>query len=175
MEPMLFAYPANLRKGADGRITVNFRDLPEALTDGADKAEALANASDALSEALMARIADGEPIPRPSPVGRGQYQVAPEPTIAAKAALQQVTREEKITAAELARRLQTDHKEARRMLDPAHKTKLPRLAEALEATGYSVAITVYDTVRRDRISSSPKAPRANRISPKRTVRVCLNR
>ena len=103
----------------------------------------------ALNEALMARIADDEPIPRPSPAGRGQVQVAPEPTISAKAALCQIVREKKITAADLSRRLDIDHKEARRILDPRHKTKLPRLAQALQATGYDLAVTVYEASKRE--------------------------
>ncbi len=145
MRPMtVFAYPAKLRKGRDGRITVFFRDLPEALSDGSDEAEALANAADALSEALMARIADNEQVPSPSAPIRREYQIAPEPTVAAKAALHQIVREKKISAAELARRLKIDHKEARRMLDPKHRTKLPRLAEALRATGHDLAVTVID-------------------------------
>lgn len=143
MELMLFAYPARLRKGPDGRFSATFRDLPEALTDGADKAEALTNAADALSEALMGRIADGELIPTPSKPRRGECQIPPEPTIAAKAALHHVVREDKVTAAQLARLLEVDHKEARRILAPDHKTKLPRLAEALRAVGQNVAIAVY--------------------------------
>ncbi len=167
----VFAYPAKLREEQDGRITVSFRDFPEALTDGADEAEALANAADALSEALMARLADGEPIPNPSATGRGQYPIAPEATVAAKAALHRIVREKKITAAELARRLDIDHKEARRMLDPKHRTKLPRLADALRATGYDLAVAVYDASRRDRLLSSPSARKQGRIAPKRAVRV----
>jgi predicted RNase H-like HicB family nuclease len=42
--------------------------LPEALTDGADEAEALAEAADRLSEALASRIVDGDEIPAPSPL-----------------------------------------------------------------------------------------------------------
>ena len=172
MQPgTVFAYPAKLREEQDGRITVSFRDFPEALTDGADESEALANAADALSEALMARIADGEPIPNPSATGRGQYPIAPEATVAAKAALHRIVREKKITAAELARRLNIDHKEARRMLDPKHRTKLPRLADALRATGYDLAVAVYDASRRDRLLSSPSARKQGRIAPKRAVRV----
>ena len=134
-------------------------------------ARPLANAADALSEALMARIADGEPIPSPSTTGRGQYLIAPEATVAAKAALHRIVREKKITAAELARRLDIDHKEARRMLDPKHQTKLPRLAAALRATGHDLAVTVYDASRRDRLLSSPGARKQGRIAPKRAVQV----
>ena len=169
--PTVFVYPATLRTGRDGRITVAFRDFPEALTDGADVKEALANAAEALSAALMARIADNELIPTPSTTGRGQYQIAPEPTVAAKVALHQILREKGITAAELARRLEIDHKEARRMLDPSHRTKLPRLAEALHATGHELAVMVYDASRRDRLLSAPSSRRPGHFDPKQAVRV----
>jgi antitoxin HicB len=66
---------------------VHFPGLPEALTDGADEAEELAEAADCLSEALAGRIVDGEEIPTPTPLDPGQHLVSPDPTIALKAAL----------------------------------------------------------------------------------------
>ena len=45
-------FPARLEPDEEGRLVVHFPDLPEALTDGADEAEALAEAADYLSEAL---------------------------------------------------------------------------------------------------------------------------
>ena len=67
---------------------------------------ARAEAVDCLSEALMSRVADGETIPLPSPPVRGEHQIAPEPTVALKVALNTVTKEARVSAAELARRLQ---------------------------------------------------------------------
>jgi len=87
MRATVFAYPAILKKDAEGRFVVRFPDLPEALTDGATEAEALHEAADALSEALISRIADGEQIPDPSLVARNQYQVSPDATVALKVAL----------------------------------------------------------------------------------------
>ncbi len=58
-----YSYGVILAKGEDGRYMAYFPDLPEALTDGADEAEALAAAADCLSEALASRIVDGEQIP----------------------------------------------------------------------------------------------------------------
>ena len=142
MDAVSFLYPAKFTRQRDGSLLVTFRDFEEALTEGADEVEARANAADALSEALMGRIVDGEDIPLPSAARQKEVMVAPEPTIAAKAALHLVARAQGASPAELARRLHTDHKEARRMLDPRHKSKLPRLAEALEAFGHHVAITV---------------------------------
>src|SRR5262245_55007846 len=133
MHSIIVAYPATLTRDKAGRYLVRFRDLPEALTDGKDEAEALEEASDCLSEALMSRIADHEDIPAPSTTRRGEYSIAPEPTVALKALLFSIVTASKISIAELARRLDIDHKEARRMLDPRHPTKFPRLQEALKS------------------------------------------
>jgi predicted RNase H-like HicB family nuclease len=76
-----------LERDEDGRYVVRFPDLPEALTDGMDEKEALVEAADCLSEALASRIVDGEAIPSPSRLDRGQYLISPDPIIALKAAL----------------------------------------------------------------------------------------
>jgi len=55
---MIYTYPARLEADEEGRLVVHFPDLPEALTDGVDQAEALAEAADCLSEALASRIVD---------------------------------------------------------------------------------------------------------------------
>ena len=49
MRATLFAYPAKLVKGKDGRYLITFPDIPEALTDGATEEEALREAADCLS------------------------------------------------------------------------------------------------------------------------------
>jgi antitoxin HicB len=171
MQTTLYAYPATLARDKAGRILVRFRDLPEALTDGATQEEALVEAVDCLSEALMSRIADDEAIPPPSPPMRGEHQVAPEPTVALKVALNTVAREARVSAAELARRLRVDHKEARRLLDPRHASKLPRLADALNALGHEVKITVHDASKRERLLTSPAEPKPRRPKLERAARV----
>jgi antitoxin HicB len=82
----IFSYPATLEPDEDGRPVVTFPDLPGAVTDGADEAEAPAEAADCLSEALATRITHGEEIPRASLARPGQHLVSPEPTTALKAA-----------------------------------------------------------------------------------------
>ena len=171
MRATVFAYPATLTRDAKGRFLVRFRDFPEALTDGASEAEALREAADALSEALMSRIVDGEAIPDPSPAGRKAYQVAPDATVALKAALHKIVREKGVTAADLSRLLAIDHKEARRLLGAREHSKVPRLTQALEALGYSVTTAVYDASKRERILSSPVAPRASTMRLGRAARI----
>jgi antitoxin HicB len=139
-----YSFPARLEPDEAGRLVVHFPDLPEALTDGGDAAEALTEAADCLSEALAGRINRGEEIPSPSRLRRGQYLVAPEPTIALKAALYSALRARGITAADLARRLGIDDRQAARLIDPRAASKLTSLDAALSALGYAIAIELHE-------------------------------
>jgi len=137
-----FQYPATITPEKEGGFMVRFADLPEAITSGVDRPDALLQAADCLEEAIAGRIADGLEIPRPSPPRRNQALVTlPAPT-AAKAALYLAMREARIRNTELARRLDCDEKEVRRMLDPRHPTKLPRIQQALEALGKRLVVSM---------------------------------
>jgi len=137
-----YGFPARLEPDEEGRLVVHFPDLPEALTDGADKAEALAEAADCLSEALAGRINRGEDIPPPSRLRRGLHWVAPDPTMALKAALYSALRARKMSVADLAHRLGIDDRKAARLVDPRASGRLSSLESALSSLGYSIAIEV---------------------------------
>lgn len=139
-----FVYPARFRRDAEGCLLVRFPDLPEAITDGADREEALVEAADCLEEAVAGRIARGDPIPRPSARKPGDRLIPVPPVTAAKAALYLAVREAGMTRVELARRLGCDEKEARRLLDPKAPTKLPRLIAALQTLGKRLVIELQD-------------------------------
>lgn len=139
-----YGFPARLESDEEGRLVVHFPDLPEALTDGADEAEALAEAADCLSEALAGRINRGEDIPPPSRLRRGRHWVAPEPTIALKAALYSALRTRRMTVADLARRLDIDARKAARLIDPRAASRLNDLEVALSALGYAIAIELHE-------------------------------
>jgi antitoxin HicB len=68
--------------------------------------------------------------------------VAVEPEVAAKLAIIEAVRIAGISKSELARRIGKDEKEARRILDPKHATKLPTLAAALRNLGQRLVIGV---------------------------------
>jgi antitoxin HicB len=70
--------------------------------------------------------------------------VAPEPTIALKAALYSALRARGITAADLARRLGIDDRQAARLIDPRAASKLTSLDAALSALGYTIAIELHE-------------------------------
>src|ERR1035438_8881997 len=70
-----FAYPAKLTAGGDGRILVEFVDLPRVATDGKDAREAWEEAMDALGSDLSIRLSRREEIPVPSIAKRGHRLV----------------------------------------------------------------------------------------------------
>jgi antitoxin HicB len=126
----------------DGGFVVTCRDLPEAITQGESIEEALNEAADCLEEAIAARIDDACDIPMPSASKRGEHLVSVPPSMALKAAVYLAVREAGISNSELARRMQLDEKEARRILDPHHPTKLPRIEAALAALGRHVKLAL---------------------------------
>ncbi len=67
------AYPVTLTPDeADGGFVVTFLDVPEAISQGNDTADALFQASDALEEAIAGRIRRGDAIPEPSDLSTGE-------------------------------------------------------------------------------------------------------
>ena len=135
-----FTYPVNLEQDSDGRMTVSFPDLPEALTDGADIHEALEEAADCLDEALANRIDSELEIPKPSRAKKDQILVPAPALMAAKTALYLAMQESGISKSELARRTNFDVREIRRLLDPRHPSKLPRIEIALAAIGQQLDV-----------------------------------
>jgi antitoxin HicB len=135
-----FIYAVKLMPDKDGGFVVRFRDLPEAITQSDTVEEALAEGADCLEEAIAARIDDGREIPAPSAAKRGERVVSVPHSMALKAAVYLAVREAGISNSELARRMRLDEKEARRILDPHHPTKLPRIEAALAALGRHVKL-----------------------------------
>ena len=136
---MRFVYPAVLETDGD-EVVVSFRDLPECLTSGADEADALEEAQDALEEAIAGRIDDDEPVPAPSPVLPGEHLVVLPADMAAKAALVLAFRESGLTRVAFAELLGRDEKTVRRMLDPRHGTSASRINKALQGLGKGIVV-----------------------------------
>ena len=142
-----FIYPATLIPEDEGGIVVKFTDMPEAITQGEDVQDALREAADCLEEAVANRIVMGLPIPKPSPIIEGWCTPVLLPAqMAAKAALYVAIGEAKISKTELARRLHCDEKEVRRLLDPRHPSKLPRIESALAAVGQKLVVGLQAAV-----------------------------
>lgn len=140
-----FVYPASFERGdKPGAVVITFRDFPEAITQGYGEKDALWQASDCLEEVIAGRIADGREIPEPSAALRRERPIPVPAPMAAKAALYLAMRGAGMTNTELARKLGCDEKEVRRMLDPRHPTKLPRIKDALDVLGKRLVVSVEE-------------------------------
>jgi antitoxin HicB len=124
----------------DGDHVVSIRDLPEVVTSGNSAAEALELAADAIATIVSGRMKDEDNLSSPSPIAPGEYAVPLDPHLAAKASVYALWRNSRITKSELARRLNRKEGEIRRLLDPAHGTKLNQLRDAAHALGDELVI-----------------------------------
>ena len=123
----LFSYPAKFTAGSDGRVMVEFVDLPRVATDGKDDREAIEEAMDALGSDLSIRLSRREEIPTPSSAKRGERLVPVPLWLAPKLALYLAMREQRVNNSDLARRLGLHERVIRRMLDPEHATKAEKI------------------------------------------------
>jgi antitoxin HicB len=140
-----FAYPARFEPGEGrGILVVTFRDLPEAITPGRGERDAFWQAADCLEEAIAGRIADGREIPRASRPAKAERTIPLSAPMAAKAALYLALAESGVSRAHLSRKLNCDEKEIRRLLDPRHPSKLPRISRALAAIGKRLVVSVEE-------------------------------
>ena len=137
---MDFIYRATMQDDPDGGFVVTFADVPEAITAGADHAEAITNAREALGLALRGIVLSGQDLPEPQ--AREGVPVAVDADTAAKLAVIVAFRESGITKAELARRLGKKETEARRILDPDHGTKIGLLTDTLQVLGQEIVVSV---------------------------------
>ena len=142
---MRYSYPIDLHKERTGGFSVTFPDFDEAFTDGDSFREAIEQAADCLEEALAGRMARREDIPTPSPA-RGRPAAVPGAVLAAKTALYEALREQRLSNSAFAVALGVQESEVRRMLDPRHATKIGRLEEALARFGKRVVVTVEAAV-----------------------------
>jgi antitoxin HicB len=139
-----YVYRAAFAKGARRGLSVSFPDVPEAITQGRDSADARAMAEEALGLALLSYPARGLPLPKPRASGKTLVPVAVAPDVAAKLAVLESFVAAGISKSELARRIGKDEKEVRRILDPKHATKLPALTAALRALGKRLVVGVAE-------------------------------
>ena len=132
-------YPVDLMEIEDGALMVTFPDLPEGITQGDDRADALNEAQDLLEEMLRSKMAYGEGIPPASPA-KGRPVVEVSPTLAAKVELYCAWKESGITKAELARRLGWAPPQVTRLFDVDHNSRIDQLASALRQLGQRLIV-----------------------------------
>ena len=137
---MQYEYPCVLAPENDGGFSVSFPDVPEALTCGNSRAEALALAEEALAVALGGYMNSRESVPSPSRATRHQELVAVPPIVAAKLALYSAMRREGLTRVALAGRLGLSEGAVCKLLNPDHRSHISQIEKALRAVGRGLVI-----------------------------------
>ena len=142
----MLIYPVRIARDGKGYV-FSFPDIPEALTSGRTREEALDMARDALEEAMEFYFEDHRPVPRPSTPAPGQEVVELPAWLSAKVLLLNEMVAQSVTAAELARRLRTSPQSVQRIIDLDHATKIDTIADAFRALGRRLDFTVRRDTR----------------------------
>lgn len=131
-------YPVNLSKADEGGFFVEFPDIPEALTQGETKEEAMVNALDALVTAFEFYFEDGEEIPEPGII-KEDYVELPL-SVEAKILMLNAFVESKLTQSELAARMDVKKQEVTRLFDLKHSTKIDTIQKAVNSLGHRMEL-----------------------------------
>ncbi len=119
---------------------VTFPDIPEAITGAYTKEESIFLAGDALAVALSMYVDNDEAIPTPSQLTRGQIVIALPPIVAAKLALYAAMREQSISKADLADRLEVSEKTAGNLMNLDYGSHMTSVMNALKAVGRTLIV-----------------------------------
>lgn len=120
----------------------SFPDVPEALTGGNSREEALTEALGALVTAFEFYVEDRRPVPLPSALIPGQDAVTVPPSTWAKVLLLNALCAAGISNAELGRRIGMKPQNVQRLTDLHHVTKIDQLADALAALGRRLEVVI---------------------------------
>lgn len=103
--------------------------------------EAVRLAADAVEVALAGRMEDDMEVPFPSSAMRGERPVSLNARLAAKASVYSAWKAARLSKVELAKRLNRNEAEVRRILDPRYGTKLDQMEEAAKALGGRLSVS----------------------------------
>ncbi|MBI4775871.1 MAG: type II toxin-antitoxin system HicB family antitoxin [Deltaproteobacteria bacterium] len=141
---MFTGYPVEFEPDDNNTVIATCPDVPEALSAGQTESEALDWMEDALCVALSAYVDDNEDIPKPSAPRKGQPMVELPPMAVMKLTIYQSMRDQGVTQVELARRLNCDARQVRRILDLDHHSRLNQLEAALRALKKKLVIDIRE-------------------------------
>ncbi len=116
--------------------------MPEAITKGDTRDEALLRAEDALETGLAMYVAAMEPLPTSFEPEADEVIVPLSALGMAKTALYEAMREQGVGRAELARRLRWHLPQVNRVLDLRHASRMEHMEAALAALGLRLIIDV---------------------------------
>ncbi len=136
-------YPAHFERDQEaGGYVVTFRDIPEAITQGDDDAEAMAMAEEVLISAIEFYLEDKRQVPPPTKAKRGERFVHLPVGVAAKVLLLNEMLAQGIGTTELARRMGTIPQNVSRLIDVRHTSKLESIEKAVEALGKRLELSL---------------------------------
>lgn len=134
-------YPVVIERDGETWMA-SFPDIPEALTNGDSREEALQEAKDALLTAFEFYVEDNRPVPMPSVATEGHDVVAVPLSVWSKILLLNAMCGSGVDYDELARRLEHPPQEVRHLTDLRHDIDIDLLANALRALGRNVELII---------------------------------
>ncbi len=135
-------YAVQIDREGDAFV-VSSRDLPELNSVGYSFEEALTEALDGIETALMIYYMDGKKaIPIPSDAREGEHLINLPAQVAVKIALYNEMIKQKITRAELGRRLHWQQAQVNRLWSLDHSTKLESIEAAFKALGRRIELVI---------------------------------
>lgn len=137
----MLAYAVKMELDDNGTILVTCPALPEVTTFGDDEEDAIRRAEAAIEEALAARIGAGQDIPETRVTQKGPNILLPTLT-AIKVELYRALRAEKVTPAEMARRLKWHREQVDRLFRLDHASRLDQMEAAFKSLGRRLDVEV---------------------------------
>lgn len=134
-------YPATFTP-EEGKIVVRFRDIPEAITQGDDEADAMVMAEDVLISAMDFYFDDKRPVPPPTAPKRGERLIALPLSVTSKVLLLNEMLAQGVGPSELVRRMNSLPQYVNRLVDLKHATKIDTIEKAMAALGKRLELQV---------------------------------
>jgi antitoxin HicB len=133
-------YAVTLAPDDNGTLLVTAPDIPEAVTFGEDREDALARAADAIETAIMGFMTAREDIPAPK--AKGEDYVSLPALSVAKIELYRAMRADGVGKTALAKRLGVALPQIDRLLDLRHASRLDAIERAFAALGRTMEVVV---------------------------------
>ncbi|UMZ14427.1 helix-turn-helix domain-containing protein [Pseudomonas sp. MPFS] len=137
----MYAYPVTLHL-EDGSTRVSCIDVPGMACVGETLEQALADAVVTLEMALSLYVMQRMTIPLPSPTTPGQLLVRLPALSVAKVALWNAMLHQRVSKAELARRLGVNRPQVDRLVNLLHRSKIEKVEQALRMLGWRIELAV---------------------------------
>ena len=149
---MPYLYPCDFTPDtAEGNgFVVTFPDIGWGATGAATFKESIILAEDALVVALSTYIDRNEELPVPSPWAEGQELIGVQPAIAAQLDLYTAMRQQNLTRADLARRLNLSQPAVQRLLTLNYRTPLTQIRRALDVLTQETAADIAEPAAADK-------------------------